>query len=315
MTAVAGGCGPACGPSFRSLGGRLVLVPRDAASGARIASEIQSLGGQAVHVSLIEQRPPRDPAPLERAVERLNAGHYGWVAVTSASGADALVAAGAVPGPAGRGARFAAVGPATAERLQNAGFRVEVMPVEFTGARLAEELAATIAGALGARDTAEQSREARVLLPLSDIAEPTVEARLLTAGLSPERVTAYRTVSVGPDDRAAPGDIASGERLGDAAISERLGAGPSAALVLSSSGARALAARFAPLPPTTLVAAIGEPTAKELARLGIPPAVVASEHTALGTVRALAEHCAAIDAGLAPQDFTDSHNTPEGFEV
>ncbi|GAA2827137.1 uroporphyrinogen-III synthase [Leucobacter komagatae] len=273
-----------------SLGGRLVLVPRGGERGERTADDVRALGGEAVLVPLIEQLPPHDGAALRAAIARVNAGQYGWVAVTSVHGADALITGEALPGRA----RIAAVGPATAERLEAAGFDVDLIPDEFTGARLAERLAAQREGGAGGA-AGDPDLSGRVLLPLSDLADETVERGLRAAGFEPERVTAYRTVA------AAAGRA-------DAELRPRLGA----VLVFSSSGARALAGRFAPLPPGALVAAIGEPTARELARLGIPAAVIAAEHTAAGTVRALAEHCARLRSG--PIAFTETPNR-EGTEV
>lgn len=258
-------------PLARLLDGRSVLVPRGGPRGERIATLLAEHGASAELVPLIEQVDPEDLGPLTAAVAELNRGAYAWVAVTSEHGARALVAAGARPGTAS----IAAVGPVTAAALTAAGFTVDLVPDEFTGAKLAAHLVATI--------RAETETGARVLLPLSEIAEPTLEEGLRAAGLSAERVTAYRTVPVAADRHA------------DAALSQRIGA----ALVLSSSGARALAARFAPLPHGTVVAAIGEPTARELARVGLPADTVASEHTAAGTVAALVDFAAADRADRA----------------
>lgn len=251
-------------PLARLLGGRPVLVPRGGDRGEAMALLLAEHGAQAALVPLIEQVLPRDNAPLEESVTQLNRGAFDWVAVTSVHGAQALIAAGARPGSA----RIAAVGPATAAALTTAGFAVDLVPPEFTGAELAARLVDTIC--------AQRNPGGRVLLPLSEIAEPTIEEGLRAAGFAPHRVTAYRTVPARADPAA------------DAALGPRLGA----ALVLSSSGARALVARFAPLPQTVVVAAIGAPTARELSRLGLPPAVIAPVHTAAGTVAALVDYAA-----------------------
>lgn len=251
-------------PLARALDGRLVLVPRDGERGERIARLLADHGAAAALVPLIEQVPPRDTAPLAGAVAEFNRGAFDWVAVTSVHGAQAFIEAGARPGSA----RIAAVGPATAAALTSAGFAVDLVPPEFTGAELVARLIDTIC--------AQRSPGGRVLLPLSEIAEPTLEHGLLAAGFSPRRVTAYRTLPAQADPAA------------DAELKPRLGA----AIVLSSSGARALVARFAPLPQNVVIAAIGAPTARELSRLGLPPAVIATEHTAAGTVAALADYAA-----------------------
>lgn len=283
-------------PLARLLAGRLVLVPRGGERGEETARQLTALGAGAVLVPLIEQVPPLDSAPFAAAVAALNSGAYDWVAVTSAHGAAALIAASARPGSA----RVAAVGPATAERLTAAGFAVDLMPPEFTGAELTAHLVEVIRTGEAANDPIRV--RLRVLLPLSEIAEPTLEHGLREAGLAPERVTAYRTLPVAPDAAA------------DAELLPLLGA----ALVFSSSGARALAERFAPLPDRVVVAAIGEPTARELARLRIPAAVVATEHTAAGTVSALAayaehvEHAAAATSEPTPNLLTtDSEGTAQ----
>lgn len=257
---------PTAQPLAQLLDGRPVLVPRGGATGERIARLLAEHGAGAVLVPLIQQEPPRDGEPFAAAVADLNRGAYDWVAVTSAHGGAALVAHGARPGTA----RVAAVGPATAATLTAAGFAVDLVPAEFTGERLGATLVDTVSAASGPRGIGPT----RVLLPLSEIADTTLEDALRVAGLSAHRVTAYRTV-------ASPADA-----VADAALGDRLGA----VLVLSASGARALAARFAPLPPGTVVAAIGEPTARELTRLGIPAAVVARDHTAEGAVAALVAH-------------------------
>ncbi|MGO3146294.1 MAG: uroporphyrinogen-III synthase [Leucobacter sp.] len=255
------------------LAGCHVLVSSGGTFGERIAASIRSHGGTPVLVALTEYRPPSDPAVLRDAVARWNAGAYDWLVVTSARGVDAITTAGALPGKG----RIAAVGPATADELAQAGLLTGDAPDlqphrDFTGAALAQALIAE----LRAKDNPVG---ARVLLPLSEIAEPTLERALRDAGHHPDRVTAYRTIQA-PADPVA--DIALAAKFSAA----KLGA----VLVLSASGARALAHRFAPLDPRTVVAAIGEPTARELARLGISAHVVAATHTGEGVVDALAAH-------------------------
>lgn len=250
--------------------GRRVLVTRGGAAGDKLATIVRSYGAEPVVSEVITHAPPADPAPFERAVARWNTCHYDWLAVTSARAVDALVEAGAQPGHA----RVAAVGPATVEALSTAGFEVDLTPAtSYTG----EALGAALARELTEHPVA--NGRARVLLPLSEIAENSVETALEDAGQAPDRVTAYRTIPV----------------EGDPATDSEVAAHLDAVLVLSSSGARAIAARFTPLPAHTVIAAIGEPTAAELARLGLAAHVIASEHTAPGLVAALATHYAAQD--------------------
>ena len=73
----------------------------------------------------------------------------------------------------------------------------------------------------------------RVLVPQSDIAEPTLVAGLSSAGFDAEFVAAYRTVGV-PVDAEVKTDVADGS-IG-------------VVLVTSGSVARQIAAQLAPLP-------------------------------------------------------------------
>ncbi|MFC5337990.1 uroporphyrinogen-III synthase [Leucobacter denitrificans] len=248
----------------RGLDGLRVLVPRAGEPGERIAQLVRSHGGNPELVPLIEHAPPADPRELLDAVARWNAGEYDWLAVTSAQGALAFSAAGARSGHG----KVAAVGPATARALAAVGFSVDLQPDdEFTGRSLADALVAEL-------QAHPVSSGARLLLPLSEIAEPTLEESLREAGHDPHRITAYRTLEVPADP----------ER--DAQLAASLGA----VLVMSSSNARALSHRFSDLNSNTIIAAIGEPTARELARLGMTAHVVATEQTSEGIVRALAEY-------------------------
>ena len=248
------------------LAGIRVLVPRGLVDGAPIAERVRELGGEPVCVPLLTAEAPtgEDAEAFAHAVTRWNAGQYDWAALTSARGAEAFVLAGALPH---LGARIAAVGPVTAAVLRDAGFEVEVMPETFTGAALGDALVAVLDSQSG-----DAGASAWVLLPLSDIAAPTVERALLTAGHRPDRVTAYRTVAL----PATP--------VEDAALAATV----DAVLVLSGSGARATLARFPGLSADVRFVAIGQPTATELERLGRSAPITATIHSGTGTVDALA---------------------------
>lgn len=243
-----------------------VLVPRDGSSGEEIGELVRERGGAPVLVRLIKHAEPDDAAALHDAVSLWNSGYFDWLVVTSARTVEVLLETGARQDIGS----IAAVGPATARALTAAGFRVDLVPeCEYTGEALASALLAKLGG------TPTQAGRARVLLPLSEIAEATLERALFEAGHEATRVTAYCT---------AP---APAEPINDAALASEL----EAVLVFSASGARALATRFAPLPERTIIAAIGQPTARILTGLKMPPNVIATEHTAEGVVEELAAYC------------------------
>ncbi|WP_449281163.1 uroporphyrinogen-III synthase [Leucobacter sp.] len=239
--------------------GRRILVPRGGAQGERLAAGIRARGGVPVIAPLTVTAPPEDPAALVAAAERWNRGDYDWLVVTSAAGAAAIAEAGARPGRA----PVAAVGPATAEALRARGFTAALVPErDFSAGGLSAALLAVLA-----------DEHRRLLLPLSALASTELESALTAAGHDPERVAAYRTLPA-PRDPDLEAEVAAG--------------GLDAILATSGSGAREIARRFAPLPRSTALVAIGEPTARALAEHGLRPDAVARTHTGPGLLDALA---------------------------
>lgn len=233
-----------------------VLVTRGGAAGERDAEAVRVRGGLAVRSPLTLIAPPADPAPLAAAAAAWNRGEYDWLLVTSANAADAFAAVGARPPHRSEpGApRVAAVGPATADALRAHGFDPDLAPAaDYSAVGLAEALLALPAEVA-----------LRVLLPVSELADRTLESALERAGHRIDRVSAYRT-------QPAPRD---------AAVESRVRAGDiDVILVLSASGAREVARRFAPLPAEVQLAAIGAPTARALAEHGLAADVTADPHT------------------------------------
>src|SRR5699024_9674826 len=99
-----------------------------------------------------------DLAPLEEAVRKLH--EYDMVAFTSQNAAfavfDALEREGADARRFGN-ARICAVGPKTAEALRARGIRPDLLPAQYKGESLAEEVLAAL----------PKTERARVLLPRS----------------------------------------------------------------------------------------------------------------------------------------------------
>jgi uroporphyrinogen-III synthase len=159
--------------------------------------------------------------------------------------------------------RVAAVGETTAAALVLAGYRVDYVPESDNSARGLVKEWPDAAGA------------GRVLIPHSDIAEPTIVAGLATLGLDVEYVAAYRTVGV-PVSTQVKDDVASGRVR--------------AVLVTSGSVARQIAEQLAPLPAATVVACIGPRTAFDARGAGLSVHLIAESRSADALVDALVEH-------------------------
>ncbi len=249
------------------LAGRRVLVPVAAGRERALVSHLDALGAEVHAAVLAEIAPAADPAPVTDALDRLAAGGFAWLAVTSSHAVDALAAA--APGPlvelvrAGRTAapnstRIAAVGPATARALAAIGIGADLVPTRERSARglLAAwpDPPAVAPGAATPAAAPEAAPGRAVLLAQGDLAEPTLAAGLTERGWQPTAVVVYRNLPGPPLDADLRADLAAGAF--------------DAVLLTSGSVAERLLAQVAPAPGTAFVA-LGPRTAEVLAGLGI----------------------------------------------
>jgi uroporphyrinogen-III synthase len=167
-----------------------------------------------------------------------------------------------------RGVRLAAVGPSTAAAARDAlGLDADVIPDEFSSAALAQVLTPLAA--------------ARILLPLSSLADTALADALRAQGASVTRVVAYQTV-IGSGGVDLPALLRRG--------------GVDAITLTSSSAATNLARRVAneggdgALLRRLPVACIGERTAKTARGVGLWVVAAPTEHTLAGLVASLAAH-------------------------
>nr|BFF15721.1 hypothetical protein GCM10025699_70240 [Microbacterium flavescens] len=203
----------------RPLKGTRVLVPRGGKWGDGVAASLRSHGASPVIAPIINFAPAETPELLAAALARLEAGVYDWLVVTSATTVDVLVGNGIRP-PAST--RIAAVGETTAAALSLSGYRVDFVPEGDNSAR----------GLV--KEWPRDDVQGRVLVPQSDLAEPTLVAGLSERGFDAEFVSAYRTVGVEVAETVKAG-VSSGE-IG-------------VILITSGSVARQIAAQLAPSPP------------------------------------------------------------------
>jgi len=243
----------------KPLAGWRVLVPRGGRWGDTVAATLRGHGAVPVIAPLINFASADDAQSLANAFYELQDGQFDWLVVTSATTVDVLAGQSVIVPP---NTKIAAVGETTAAALAVAGYRVEFIPEGDNSARglLKEWPTADITG--------------RVLIPQSDIAEPTLVSGLAELGLDVQFVSAYRTVGV-PIAQHVAADVASG-RIG-------------AVLVTSGSVARQVAQQLSPLPDGTIVACIGPRTAFDARAAGLAVDVIAESRSADALVDALVE--------------------------
>jgi len=250
----------------RPLFGRCVLVTRARSQASRLTARLEALGAEVLEMPTIRIEPPESYAPLDEAIAQLH--RYHWVVFTSVNGVDAFFARLALAGGDARALpQVAAIGPATAERLQAHGIRADCQGEQFTGEALV--------AALGAR--AELAGR-RVLLPRAAEVPPTVCEGLAALGAQVHEAAAYRT--------------AIGAEADDAALQRLLGGGVHLVTFTSSSTVRGFVAavgpgRLASLPTSLRLVSIGPVTSRTAREHGLAIAAEAVDHTIPGLVDAL----------------------------
>lgn len=251
----------------RPLFGKRIVVTRSRTQAGELSKMLEDLGAEAVEFPTIEIRPPEDFVPLDRAIGDLDS--FDWLVFTSVNGVDAFferlgrhgLDLRSVP----RGARIAAIGPATKERIEASGLRVDVVPKEYRAEALLEEVSGeTLAGK-------------RVLIPRAKVAREVLPERLREAGAE---------VVVPPAYESAPSD------KGKDALAKRLQNGEIDCVTFTASStvenfARAFEGETAELLENTKVACIGPVTADTARDLGLRVDIEANEYTIPGLVAAI----------------------------
>jgi uroporphyrinogen-III synthase len=249
------------GAAGLSLAGWRVLVPRSAERAGGLSDALATAGAIPVPADLISIEQPADTSQLDDALVALQDGRFAWVAFTSVNAVDAVLRRAAalgldaaIPGAT----RIAAVGPATATALRDAGLPVDLLPGERGSAV-----------ALGAIWPPALDGES-VLLPRSDLAAPDLPDALVAKGFRVTAVTTYRTLT-GPAPTALAQELADG--------------GFDAVLLTSPSTVTALAGIT--IAPGTVVGAIGSPTANAATAHGLVPDFTAESPTPAALVEGL----------------------------
>ncbi|WP_410007924.1 uroporphyrinogen-III synthase [Paenarthrobacter sp. JL.01a] len=270
------------------MAGRRILITRSADRARPLASLLSGLGAEPLVLPLIDFERAQDQPALDAGLDRLFAGDFDWLVISSITTVRVLVEKAAergvpLPDLLSAGTKVATIGASSRHVLESLGFSVDLVP---SGAQSAEGLV----------EVWEQA-PSRVFLPQADIAAPGLRDGLSTKGADVTAVVAYHTV-----DYPAREEMRLGARLPAAVVNSGDGtpsvldpaearkafdAGTMDAVVAASpSAARRLAAIFPTLGGSRFIA-IGRPTAAEASRLGITVAATAKEPTPDGIVAAL----------------------------
>ena len=260
----------------RPLFGQRIVVTRTREQASQLADQLLELGAEVLEIPTIRTEDPQNKSDLMEAM--LGLAGYDWIVFTSPNGVSAFFnyffrafddirALGNL--------RIAAVGPATAAKLNELHLRIDAMPEEY--------LASKVTKAISSFESVENLR---ILLMRAEIANQELPKELEALGAIVDDVACYRTVPETEDQNGAA------ERL--------LQGGADWITFTSSSTVENFHARF-DLPklkqqfPEMRTASIGPETTKTLHALGMKADVEAREHNIPGLIKAIRGKANAAD--------------------
>lgn len=247
------------------LAGLTVVVTRARAQAGELAAQLEVHGARILEFPTIDIRPvdaPLDPGPPDS---------FDWIVFTSANAVTCAVKAWGELGHtcALACAQVCAVGPATRRAAEHVGLAVSVVPGDY--------LAGRVPGALklhGAR-----LREAAILLPRGNIAQPELPEALRAEGVRVTEWIVYETACPPRDETAIEALLADAADL---------------VTFTSASTAENFAAllgkeRLARMTSRTIFASIGPRTTAAAQDRGISILVEPTQHDVSGLVEAIVE--------------------------
>lgn len=177
-------------PAVRApLAGRSVVVTRTADQAAALVEPLEALGAEVLVFPVLEIADPEDWELADEAIASLAA--YDWIVLTSANGVGRFLRRFKAVGGSRQallGARFAAVGSATAESMRTHGIPPRLVPADFRAEGLVEAFRQMNAGV-----------GMRVLIPRAQRAREVFPQELRKLGAQVDVVPVYRTIPAEPD--------------------------------------------------------------------------------------------------------------------
>lgn len=252
----------------RPLFGRRIGVARPDHQADGAIARLMTLGAEPVLMPLIAIEPPADWSAVDAAIDRL--GEFDWIVFTSANGVVSFLTRLRQRGGDARrfgAGKIAAIGPATAAKLDEFHLRTDLIPEEYRAEGLVAALQPLVAGR-------------RVLWAGADRGRDVIPVGLTAAGAEFVKVETYRSV----DAEVLPTDAA-----------EVLCRGDLDWIALSSP---AMARRLVDLLPAaslkhlglrTRLASISPVTTEACSELGLPVAAEAATFTWDGLLQAIVQ--------------------------
>lgn len=253
----------------RPLLGKRIVVTRTRKQASVLSSKLRALGAHVIELATIRIEPPSD---LREFAELVQDAHiYDWIVFTSANGVEAFFNIFFKLYDDAReigGARIAAIGPATAQRVKDFHLHVDLRPQEFVAEDVVREF------------RKEGSIEnLKILLVRAEKARDVLPKELSALGAIVDEAFAYRTVPETRDTSRARRQLATD--------------GADLITFTSSSTVENFLALGLPWPKGMQVASIGPITSQTACDNGLRVDVEAERHDIDGLVEAIGKFFAA----------------------
>ena len=249
----------------RPLSGKRIVVTRTRKQAGALSSRLRALGAEIIELPTIRIEPPTNLREFAELVQDAHA--YDWIVFASANGVEAFFEIFFKLYDDTReigGARIAAIGPATAQRVADFHLHVDLQPDEFVAESVIREFQ-KLGGVENLRIFLVHAERARDVLP----------KQLSSLGAIVDEGLAYRTV---PETRDTTG-----------AHRQLLEEGADLITFTSSSTVENFLALGLPWPKGMQVASIGPITSKTAREHGLRIGIEARRHDISGLVEAIEE--------------------------
>jgi uroporphyrinogen III methyltransferase/synthase len=247
----------------RPLAGRRIVVTRTRKQAGALSDQLRDLGADVIELPTIRIEPPSDLRAFAELVQDAHA--YDWIVFTSPNGVTAFFEMFYKLYDDARdigGARIAAIGPATAQRVRNFHLKVELQPDEFVAEAVVREF-----------KKEGDIENLRILIARAEEARDLLPKELGALGAIVDIAFAYRTVAETRDRTEARSRLAK--------------EGADMITFTSSSTVENFLGLGLPWPAGMKVASIGPITSKTARDRGLTIGVEATRHDIPGLVDAI----------------------------
>ncbi len=249
----------------RPLLGKRIVVTRTRKQASVLSNKLRALGAHVIELPTIRIEPPSN---LREFAELVQDAHvYDWIVFTSANGVEAFFDIFFKLYDDAReigGARIAAIGPATAQRVKDFHLHVDLQPDEFVAEAVLREF-----------KKQGNIENLRILLVRAEKARDTLPKELSVLGAIVDEAFAYRTVPETRDTSGARRQLAQD--------------GADLITFTSSSTVENFLALGLPWPKGMRIASIGPITSQTVRDQGLKVDVEARRHDINGLVQAIRE--------------------------